>query len=404
MITVEEAQNRIAETIEVLPKERVPIEQSLGRVLRETLHADRDAPPFNRSTFDGIALNYAAIESGQDAFPIAGTAFAGSPKLELNDLNSCVEIMTGAPLPDAADCVVKVEDLEIESGTARIKNGTPLSTGHGVHPKGSDCQKGEALLGSGRKLSAKELSIAASLGKAKLFLSAQPSIAIVTTGDELVAVDETPLPNQIRRSNDLALETALRSAGFDRCQRFHISDDRSKSEALARKLVERFDVIILAGGVSKGKMDFLPEALEAAGVRKEFQWVAQRPGKPLWFGIAERDDSPGYVFALPGNPVSCFTCLHRYVLPALERMSGLAESVASPIRLSAGYEFKPPLTLFLPVRTRVDGQGRNWAEPLPFNTSGDYISVASTQGFVELPPDRTRFEEGDVVPYRLWRT
>lgn len=404
MITVQEAENRIAQSLESLPSETVSIDGALGRVLREPLRADRDAPPFNRSTFDGIALDYTAIERGQTAFPIAGTAFAGSPQLELTDSGSCVEIMTGAPLPDAANCVVKIEDLEIESGIAQISEDIPLSAGYGVHPQGSDCKSGQELLQPGSRLTAKELSIAASIGKAELVVASQPRISIVTTGDELVGVDETPLPHQIRRSNDLALRSALVSGGYDRCERFHLRDDRAETESTARSLVDESDVIILAGGVSKGKRDFLPEALEAIGFQKEFQWVAQRPGKPLWFGTANSNGRRRYVFALPGNPVSCFTCLHRYVLPGLDRMSGLTGADSEPIRLQSDFQFKPPLALFLPVRTSIDRNGQRWAEPLPFNTSGDYISVASTQGFVELPQEQETFASGDVVTFRPWLT
>ena len=404
MITVEEAEQLIANSLESLPSETVSIEDACGRVLRETLSADRNAPPFNRSTFDGIALSYAAIEQGQSEFPITGIAFAGSPKLSLENPNACVEIMTGAPLPNQADCVVKVEDLDIADGTARIRENTPLPRGHGVHPESSDCQAGQSLLEPGYRLTAKELSIAASIGKAELLVSSLPRISIVTTGDELVPIDAQPLSHQIRRSNDLALDTALASAGYTQTRRFHIIDDLKETETVVASILEQSDVIILAGGISKGKRDFLPEALESAGVSKSFQWVAQRPGKPLWFGSYTINARKSYVFALPGNPVSCFTCLHRYVLPALEQLSGLPTQAPQYAKLKSDFQFKPPITLFLPVLIEYDANGQTWAEPLPFNTSGDYISVARTQGFIELPQSETNFASDTAYKFHPWQS
>ena len=404
VITVEEAEQLIANSLESLPSETVSIEDACGRVLRETLRADRNAPPFNRSTFDGIALSYAAIEQGQSEFPITGIAFAGSPKLSLENPNACVEIMTGAPLPNQADCVVKVEDLDIADGTARIRENTPLPRGHGVHPESSDCQAGQSLLEPGYRLTAKELSIAASIGKAELLVSSLPRISIVTTGDELVPIDAQPLSHQIRRSNDLALDTALASAGYTQTRRFHIIDDLKETETVVASILEQSDVIILAGGISKGKRDFLPEALESAGVSKSFQWVAQRPGKPLWFGSYTINARKSYVFALPGNPVSCFTCLHRYVLPALEQLSGLPTQAPQYAKLKSDFQFKPPITLFLPVLIEYDANGQTWAEPLPFNTSGDYISVARTQGFIELPQSETNFASDTAYKFHPWQS
>ncbi len=402
MISVEEAQHKISERLAPLPSELVDIESARGRVLAEPLHSDRDLPPFNRSTFDGIALSYQSIAQGTRKFPITGTAYAGSPKVVLTDLDSCVEIMTGAPVPDKANCVVKVEDLEIKDGFATLNDGVELSEGFGIHSQGSDCPAGKTLLQPGCLLTAKELSIAASIGKPQLLVSRTPRIAIVTTGDELVEISALPLPHQIRRSNDLALQVSLQSAGYRNITRHHILDDLAATKATVQSILQDTDVLILAGGVSKGKRDFLPEALENAGVTKAFQWVSQRPGKPLWFGDFEGEGKPTYVFALPGNPVSCFTCLHRYVLPALAEVSGQTPGPSQFARLKCEFRFDPPLTLFLPVMLSGDESGRLWADPLPFNTSGDYISVARTQGFIELSRSESIFPKGTSHRFYPW--
>jgi len=402
VISVEEAQQKISDRLVPLSSELVDIENANGRVLAEPLQSDRDLPPFNRSTFDGIALSYQSIAQGRRSFPITGTAYAGSPKLELVDLDSCVEIMTGAPVPDKANCVVKVEDLEIKDGVATLNDGVELSEDFGIHSQGSDCPAGKPLLQPGCLLSAKELSIAASIGKPQLLVSRMPRIAIVTTGDELVEISASPLPHQIRRSNDLALQVSLQSAGYQNITRHHILDDPDETEATVQSILQDTDVLILAGGVSKGKRDFLPDALERVGVTKAFQWVSQRPGKPLWFGDCKRDGKLTLVFALPGNPVSCFTCLHRYVLPALAKISGQAPAPSQFAKLKSEFRFDPPLTLFLPVMLSGDESGQLWADPLPFNTSGDYISAARTQGFVELSCSESLFQKGTSHRFFPW--
>ncbi len=402
VISVEAAQQKISERLAPLSSELVKIEDANGRVLAEQLQSDRNLPPFNRSTFDGVALCYQSVARGLRSFPVIGTAYAGSPKIELNNLDSCVEIMTGAPVPENASCVIKIEDLKIEDGIATLNDGVELFEGAGIHPLGSDCPAGNVLLKPGCTLSAKELSIAASIGKSQLLVSQIPRISIVTTGDELVDICASPLPHQIRRSNDLALQFALQSAGYQNVSRHHILDNLAETETTVQSILRDTDILILAGGVSRGKRDFLPAALESVGVGKTFQWVRQRPGKPLWFGYVDRNGKRTLVFALPGNPVSCFTCLHRFVLPALAEITGKSACPPQIVKLRGEFSFAPPLTLFLPVSLSCDETGQLWAVPLPFNTSGDFISVAQTQGFVELPCSESVFPEGSSHRFYKW--
>ena len=402
MITVKEAQALILESIAPLQTERAPVHTCLDRVLAEPLLADRDLPPFNRSTFDGFAIASQEAANGTRAFSIQATAFAGEPQLALQKPDSCIEIMTGAPVPEGADCVIKIEDTDKDGAVAQLKEGIVAKPSLGVHQQGSDAETGQELLKPGCRLTAKEIAIAASIGKSELLVAKDPSIVIVTTGNELVDIASVPLPHQIRRSNDLSLSLALRSSGYQRVDRHHLADDPEETEAFVADALGKYDVLILAGGVSKGKKDYLPEALQKAGVRKAFQWVSQRPGKPLWFGVSETSPQHPRVFALPGNPVSCFTCLHRYVLPALDLASGLTEKPIHNALLSEPFRFPPPLTLFLPASLRIDKEARCWATPLPFNTSGDFVSVASTDGFLELPATQSEFEKGSALPFYPW--
>ena len=403
MITVGEAESIILSNIGELPAGVVSLSDALGCVLRESIHSDRDFPPFDRSTMDGICI---AFREGSDdkSFKVAGTITAGQPKTKLDDPSSCFEIMTGAALPEGANCVIKVEDIAIGNGIATLNDGVAPRPGLAIHSQGSDAKKDDILIEAGRRITPKEIAILASVGKTDVLISKSPRIAILTTGDELVNIDQTPLPHQIRRSNDPTLAAALVSAGYAEVECIHISDDPALIDAAISRLLEKKDALIITGGISKGKKDFLPEALYKAGVEKLFQWVSQRPGKPFWFGQFKRDGSTLPVFALPGNPTSCFTCLHRYALPALDKWSGHPSTPPAYARLVQDFEFNPPLSLLLPVKIENRENSEVWASPLPFNTSGDFISVAQTHGFIELPADKSNFTAGQSFRYFSWQT
>lgn len=402
MITVQEAEKLILDSIGEIETETVSIDAALGRCLREPIFADRALPPFDRATMDGIAINSSSYNTGQRKFKIAGIAAAGSPQQELPDVKSALEIMTGAALPKLADCVVKVEDIETKGDTAILPDGLQLDYHTAVHSQGSDCKADKELLSPNRLLSAKEIAIAASVGKSEILVSKIPHIAIVSTGDELVSVEQIPESHQIRRSNDITLASALKSSGFTSVELVHIPDNPEQIETQLRSLMERCDSIVLAGGVSKGKYDYIPETLAKLGVSIRFQWVSQRPGKPMWYGQFSRDGARLPVFALPGNPVSCFTCLRRYAIPALEKWTGLPVCQPLYAKLDHDLTFKPDLTLFLPAIAEPRPSGELWVKPALFNTSGDFISVAQTDGFIELPKARKVFPEGEAFQYYPW--
>jgi molybdopterin molybdotransferase len=223
----------------------------------------------------------------------------------------------------------------------------------------------------------------------------------VVTGDELVEVDGAPpAPHQVRRSNDHALRANLLGAGFTRVERFHLRDLKHELEQQLKRLIAEFDVILLTGGISKGKLDLLPLVLEELGVQKKFQGVSQRPGKPFWFGLTTRQTP---VFALPGNPVSTFICFQRYVLPALGKMSGGQPGSVEWVQLAADARTAFGLMLFLPVRLDHSPDGRRLAKPVAFNTSGDFVSLIGTDGFVEIGSTTSHLVAGTAVPFRPWR-
>lgn len=400
MITPAAAEKLILENTAPFLREDCPLLSAHGRILRSDLRADRDLPPFDRVTMDGYALRSAAVAAGVSTFRIQATQAAGMRPFKLNDsTDSCIEVMTGAVLPDGADCVVPLEDTQRDGTTLTLDPAARPIAGSSIHRRGSDHAAGSLIVPAGVKLTGREIAVAAAIGAASVVVSALPKIVVLATGDELVDVEAAVAPHQIRRSNDYALRAALIAAGYPRVDRVHVRDVKPEVEQTLGQALAEYDAILITGGVSKGKFDFLPAALAAQGVKKIFHGVAQRPGKPLWFGVSPRRTP---VFALPGNPVSTYTCLHRYVLPALAHASGAAPAPIRTAALATPVTFKPPLAYFLPVKLSSGPHAELLATPHPTNTSGDFGALIDTDGFIELPATATDFPPATVARFWSW--
>jgi len=399
MVSVAEAEAIIEKTLYLAPIESRPLESAFGAVLREEILADRDFPPYDRVTMDGIAISHTAYAAGRRRFDVAGIQAAGAPPLELRAEGDCIEAMTGAVLPCGCDCVVPKEELDRRGDSVEITGGATAERWQFVHRRGSDYPKGERLLAPGVLLRAPEIGVCAAVGRASVRVSRRPSIALVATGDELVDVESVPEPHQVRTSNVYAVQAALAARGYDAVKRVHVRDEREAVERTLRELLEAFDVLVISGGVSAGRFDLIPDALERLGVAALFHKVRQRPGLPFWFGSA-----PGgrTVFALPGNPVSTTTCAVRYLIPFLERTQGMAAHPVERARLTEELRFDKRLTLFLPVKIEQEAGGVVEASPRPVHGSGDFVRLSESDGFVELPETRDLFEKGTVWPFYRW--
>ncbi|HEX6637993.1 MAG TPA: gephyrin-like molybdotransferase Glp [Steroidobacteraceae bacterium] len=396
MLTPAQAETLIEQHLTCLPIESLPLTQAAGAVLRENIYAERDQPPFDRVAMDGIALMSRATGRAA-ALRIRGTQNAGDPPHTLSDPEGCIEIMTGAMLPQGCDAVVPVEQLQRQGDLVQVPG--QVSPWQNVHRRGSDCRQGALLLSAGTRLTPPEVAIAAGAGMARLRVSSQPMIVVISTGNELVEPGETIQPHQVRRSNAYGITAALRQHGFTRVADDHVRDDEAELTARLDFHLRTHDVLILSGGVSMGAMDLVPKVLEKAGVQLVFHHVAQRPGKPMWFGVSQAGPA---VFALPGNPVSTLVCLSRYVLPALRAAMGQAAAETPRIALTAPVEVKAALAYYLPVKLKSDDWGRTSAQPCPTNGSGDFTSLAGTDGFVELPPGPNTFPKGFVARFFRW--
>jgi molybdopterin molybdotransferase len=273
-----------------------------------------------------------------------------------------------------------------------------LEKGMNIHTLGKDARKGDELLKPGQKISPAEVAVLASVGKKSVRVYGFPKTAVVSSGDELVEVDETPQPHQIRKSNTIALRAAMKEMGWS-TESFHLTDDHALVRKNLKTILENDDVIILSGGVSKGKFDFIPAALEELGIQKLFHQVSQRPGKPFWFGASA--DRSKVVFALPGNPVSTFLCFYKYIKPWIMKCMGV-ERIPGTARLDSPITFAPSLTYFLQVRVEVR-DGELLANPHPGSGSGDFANLKDVDGFLELPLEKSSFKAGESYPFISFR-
>jgi molybdopterin molybdotransferase len=398
VLTTAEALARVLAATRVLPDERVDLAAAPGRCLRQAVMAERDQPPFDRVMMDGIAIAHADAAGGQREFTIQARQMAGEPALQL-DAGQCIEIMTGAALPHGADCIVPVERISVAAGLATLEDGYQTEARQFIHAQGSDYAQGAELLSPGRVITPMDVAVIASAGLAEVAVSSDPVIRVLSTGDELVAAGEPIAPHQIRMSNGPAIVAMLAKHGFADCLHDHLIDDPGVlAERIAAHL-EASDVLVLSGGVSMGKADYVPAVLARLGVEVDFHKVSQRPGKPLWFGTAPGDKA---VFALPGNPVSALVCCRHYVIPSLHNACGVTAPAAEFAALTEDVTFAPDLTCFQPVRLVSNAIGQVLAMPVRTNTSGDFASLAGTDGYVELAREQSHFPSGSPVRLYQW--
>ncbi len=392
MISVQEAEEKVLAAAIDLGTEEVLFMNTSGRVLAETIYADRPFPACDRSTMDGIAVKYADFEAGVRTFDIVGVQPAGHEPIAGNKCE-CVEVMTGAGVHASFDTVVRYEDISIANGKATI-NINELKQGLAIHKRGADRNAGACLVESGTVVDAAVIAACATVGKTQLKVFRQPRITIISTGNELVEPDMPATDWQVRRSNPFMLGAVVEQRGI-KPGYLHISDDEESLKTEMGRLLNSNDALLLTGGVSMGKFDHLPKVLEQLGVKCVFHKIRQRPGKPFYFGVQENGCT---IFAFPGNPVSSFMCLHRYFLPWLKK-SMQQEIVQVPYAvLTCDIQFKPALIYFVQVQLSYTATGVLMATPLEGHGSGDLANLLNTHAFMQLPEDRTQFLAGESFP------
>ncbi|MDV2446211.1 molybdopterin molybdenumtransferase MoeA [Elizabethkingia anophelis] len=395
MINVQQAEDIILSQYQDYGKESIAYQLALGRVLAEDILSDRDLPPFDRPTVDGIAIRFTSYEKGNRTFAIKAVQSAGEASVAIDSEDQCIEIMTGAALDSTVDTVIRYEDITVSNGIATIN--IDIRKGQNIHLKGKDKKAAEILVKANQIITPAIIGIAASVGKTSLQVKKIPKIIIISTGDEMITPELVPEAFQLRRSNGITIQSVLEKYKIA-ADHLHLNDDYNEIKNELIRCIDQYDVLLMSGGVSMGKFDYLPQVCEELGIEKLFHKIKQRPGKPFWFGKSQNQK---LVFAFPGNPVSVFMCLHRYFIPWLEKSLGIPQS--SPLYAILGNDIEFPFSLqyFAQVKLLINEQGQLIANIVDTNGSGDFSHLAETDAFVEFPLEQNIFKKGEV--YKIWK-
>jgi molybdopterin molybdotransferase len=386
LISPEEAFRIVKNQFPHLQDESVSLASSSGRELAENIFSDRDQPPFHRVMMDGYAFQIAAWEKGIREFYVEGIQAAGEAPLTLKDENGCIEIMTGAVLPNGCSVVVQYEKSIRKEDIVQFQI-EEVKHFQNIHKKGFDKKEADVVLNEGTVIGPLEMACLASVGKTKVKVKKRLNIAIVSTGNELVEVHETPSEFEIRSSNLEMLQSLLKPY-CDQVSVFRLSDDEQETTHFIQHELENFDIVCFSGGVSKGKYDFVAKALEENGTEKHFHGVKQKPGKPFFFGSKNET----VVFAFPGNPISVLHCATRYLIPQLNKNS------KEEAQLKTTYTNKSALTVYLPAFISTYKNGIRMAELILQNGSGDFMGAIGANGFVEVLPNQ-QVKENEVISF-----
>lgn len=398
MITVEKADELLANHGLKLSVKTLPLKNLEGQVLAENITATREQPPFNRVAMDGIAVNYKHLN--KNSFILAGLQKAGQETLTLKDEDQALEVMTGASLPLNTDTVIPYENCTIKEGVASLNDIQSVKEKQNIHFQGSDYQKGDILLHAGKRLNSPDVAIIASQGMKEVACLEYPEIAIVSTGDELVEPGEECKPWQIWRSNSYGIQSELQALGVpqEKIHLFHLKDDREEIFQNLSEILERHQLILISGGVSMGKFDFVHTIMADLKVETIFHKITQKPGKPLLFAKGPKNQS---IFGLPGNPVSALVGTRRYVIPHLELALG-KQPKSFKVKLAEGVAFKKNFTLFKAVQLVHSPEGVLMAIPLSSNGSGDFSHLAHSSGFIELEADQAIHPQDSLKTFFPW--
>jgi molybdopterin molybdotransferase len=412
ILTFEEARRVVEEHASGLrPKGRelLSILDALGRVLAEPIYADRDFPPFPRATRDGYALLSADLAKiPADLKIVAEVKAGGSTSTASLQPGEAASIMTGAPVPDGADAVVMVEHTSLKGNCVKVNRN--VSKGENIVPAGAEAKRGERLLSPGTRISYAEVALAASVGRSRVLLHARPRVAILSTGDEIVDIDVPPGPHQIRNSNGYSLAAQIKDAGAEPVLLPIAPDEPERLRELIAEGLES-DLLLLSGGVSMGKYDLVEQVLTELKAEFFFTGAQIQPGKPIVFGRVPfpcgadtpvREKPGKYFFGLPGNPISTMVTFELFAKPLLEAISGLhpRKLAFTHAKLKSEVRTKTGLKRFLPAILSGEFE-HSEVELVRWQGSGDIVSLARSNCFLVVPPDRERLEAGEWVPVLL---
>ena len=406
MIEVSEAVVAVLREASPFEPQVIPLADALGLVLAEDIHADADSPPFDKSLVDGFAIR---LTDCATSLPVIEVISAGQIPTRVLDQPAAIQIMTGAPVPVGADAVVQIEFTSSQtdaSGQTLVSLPNKVASwkpGTNILRQGASTKRGDLVVATGSELRPQELGALAEWGHTLVLARRRPRVAVLATGDELVPIEQTPGPGQIRNSNESMLCAQIRRAGADPLPLGIARDER----AHLRQRIDaglQADVLVLSGGVSMGDKDFVPSELSAAGVRQVFHKVNVKPGKPVWFGV--RDESPTgctLVFGLPGNPVSSLVCFELFVRPALRRLMGFSrtEPTAVKARLTQPHTTKGDRPTYQPARLEWRDDGPS-VTAIPWVGSSDLRATVAANSMALFPTGNQTYAADSIIEVIAW--
>jgi len=412
LITPQEALKIVLSAVKPLKAVRRALRASCGWVLAQDLRADRDQPPADRSAMDGYAVRSADLKELPARLHLVGEIPAGSASRPRVRPGTCALVLTGANIPPGADAVV-MQEHTAEGARAgapvvgeHVTFTEPVSRGENIRLRGEEARRGDVLLKKGTALGPLQIGVAAGIGKARVLVHARPRVRVLVTGQEVRRTGDPVAAHQLRDSNGPALVAALELAGSPGATRRIVPDDLGQIAQTIRSAAREADVVVITGGVSVGKYDLVPSALEKVGARFGFHGVNMKPGRPqLYFTLRARGGRRTHIFGLPGNPMSVMTGFHEFVLPALRRLSGLPEASCRPnmrLPLAARIRSKGRRAWFAPARL-VRTEWGMVAEVIGTHGSADIIAASAADGAAAIPAGVRELQEGALVDFRPWR-
>jgi molybdopterin molybdotransferase len=406
MISPEEAWNLIVEHSRPLITIRHDLSDSLDHVLVNPVCADRDIPPADRAAMDGYAVRAADVGSAHSVLRVRGEVAAGSNAAPRVGPGECVRIFTGANLPPDTDTVIMVEDTKCVTGSSeqqeRVEFLKPVKPGSHIFRKGENASGGDELIPAGTRLNAMHIGVCAAVGYGTLEVHRKPTVSVLATGEELLDVNAQVQTHQIRNSNGPMLISSLKMHGYEVVLNESVADDVELIAACLRTALGRSDVVVLTGGVSVGKYDFVPEAIVQAEGKIHFHRVAMKPGKPELFST---DVGGKCVFGLPGNPLSAMTGLHEFVMPLLRRLAGCPPSVCRPswrVRLTEELASRGDRQRYVLGRL-LPGKDGLAVEIVKSEGAADLVAGAKADGVIIVPPNSGKLGVGSLCEFRMWR-
>lgn len=406
MFSVSEALQKIIEFTHRAEPREVDLSRALGRVLATEIVSGMDSPPFDKSMMDGYAVRAADVAAAGATLCVAGEVTAGMQFAGAVKAGEAVRIMTGAPTPEGADAVVRLEDATLHGDGETVSFRRGIAPGANIIRRGTSMRAGDRILPAGRLVRPQEIAALAELGCAKVRVYPRPTLAILATGDEIIPVHDVPGPAQIRNSNGPMLAAQAERRGCDCLDLGIARDDRRELERAIRSGLQA-DVLCLSGGVSAGKLDLVPGVLQQCGVQEVFHKVDIKPGKPIWFGRlapeAAADGKPHSIFGLPGNPVSSMVCFELFVRTALHVLSGIEPATPQPLgaRMAVSFRHNDERPVYFPSRLEWTTEGAR-VTPVGWKGSSDIRSTVEADAMVLFPPGERTYQAGDEVAVYPW--